>query len=45
MLDDGDRDEEKEIALRWSKEFGMRSIKHDSHKGFFSFIKKMPNEK
>tara|TARA_B110000285_G_scaffold199677_1_gene232996 strand:- start:40 stop:579 length:540 start_codon:yes stop_codon:yes gene_type:complete len=39
MLDDGDREEEKEIALRWSKEFKMRSVKYNSHKGFFKLHK------
>jgi hypothetical protein len=39
MLDDGDRDEEKEIALRWSQEFKLKNIKNKSHKGFFELLK------
>lgn len=35
MLDDDDREEEKEVAEKWSKEFNLKNIKFASHKGYF----------
>jgi hypothetical protein len=35
MLDDGDREEEKEVAEKWCKDFNLKNIKVGSHKGYF----------